>query len=188
MDSLLQYLISIFCTIIISLACCFRFYQSKKQGTPNPDNRIRCCTAPQAGGALPIIGPMHLFRGQQLTYKTLGAMADKYGPVFSLKLGSHTVLVLSSWEMVKECFTVHDKVFSDRAIIAASKHLGYDFAMFGFTPCGSYWREMRKIAIIELLSNHRSDLLKHIRASESVVFISYGGLMICSWFSVKLIE
>ncbi|XVE82715.1 hypothetical protein DITRI_Ditri16bG0028200 [Diplodiscus trichospermus] len=93
-------------------------------------------------------------------------MADKYGPVFSIRLGSHKVLVLSSWEMAKEFFTVHDKVFSTRPSIAASKFLGYDFAMFGFAPYGSYWREMRKIVIIELLSIRRIDMLKHIRALE----------------------
>ncbi|KAH1082200.1 hypothetical protein J1N35_021961 [Gossypium stocksii] len=56
----------------------------------------RSCSAPQADGALPIIGHMHLFGGQQLTHKTLGGMADKYEPVFSLRLGSHEVLVLNS--------------------------------------------------------------------------------------------
>lgn len=93
-------------------------------------------------------------------------MADKYGPVFTIRLGSHRVLVLSGWEMARECFTVHDKVFSTRPSIAASKLLGYDYAMFGFAPYGSYWREMRKIATIELLSNHRLDMLKHILTSE----------------------
>ncbi|KHG04233.1 Cytochrome P450 protein [Gossypium arboreum] len=68
--------------------------------------------------------------------------------------------------MAKECFTVHDKVFSTRPIITASKILGYDFAMFGFAPYGPYWREIRKITTIELLSNHRIDMLKHIRVSE----------------------
>lgn len=68
--------------------------------------------------------------------------------------------------MARECFTVHDKVFSTRPSIAASKLLGYDYAMFGFAPYGSYWREMRKIATIELLSNHRLDMLKHILTSE----------------------
>lgn len=93
-------------------------------------------------------------------------MADKHGPVFTIKLGAHKVLVVNSWEMARECFTVHDKTFSTRPIIAASKLLGYDYAMFGFAPYGPYWRQMRKIATIELLSNHRLDMLNHIRASE----------------------
>ncbi|TYI01607.1 hypothetical protein ES332_A11G213400v1 [Gossypium tomentosum] len=158
MDPLLQCFFSICCTLFALFSCIY-FYQSSKKPS-------RSCSAPQAGGALPIIGHMHLFGGQQLTHKTLGGMAAKYGPVFSLRLGSHEVLVLNSWEMAKECFTVHDKVFSTRPIITASKILGYDFAMFGFAPYGPYWREIRKITTIELLSNHRIDMLKHIRVSE----------------------
>ncbi|MBA0575400.1 hypothetical protein Golob_027485 [Gossypium lobatum] len=50
--------------------------------------------------------------------------------------------------MAKECFTVHDKVFSTRPNIAASKVLGNDFAMFGFNTYGPYWR--LKSAIREL--------------------------------------
>ncbi|PPD82850.1 hypothetical protein GOBAR_DD20212 [Gossypium barbadense] len=38
--------------------------------------------------------------------------------------------------------------------------------MIGFAPYGPYWRQMRKICIIELLSNHRLNLLKHVRESE----------------------
>ncbi|WRX22358.1 Cytochrome P450 - like 10 [Theobroma cacao] len=93
-------------------------------------------------------------------------MADKYGPVFALRLGSQKVLVLNSWEAAKESFTVHDKVISSRPSFTASELLGYNYAMFGLAPYGSYWREMRKIATIELLSTHRIDMLKHIRASE----------------------
>ncbi|GMI94027.1 cytochrome P450, family 82, subfamily C, polypeptide 4 [Hibiscus trionum] len=158
MDPLMQYLFTICCTL--TLLSCIYFYHSS-------EIRSRSCRAPpQAGGALPIIGHMHLLGGQQLTHKTFGAMADKYGPVFSIRLGSNKALVLNAWEMAKECFTVHDKVFSTRPSITASKLLGYDFAMFAFTPYGPYWREMRKIAILELLSSNRINMLEHIRVSE----------------------
>lgn len=126
----------------------------------------RHITAPQAGGAWPIIGHLHLFGSKQLTHKTLGMMADKHGPIFTIKLGSYKVLILSSSEMAKECFTIHDKTFSTRPLVAASKLMGYNYAMFGFTPYGPYWREIRKLATHELLSNHRLELLKDTRVSE----------------------
>jgi len=53
-----------------------------------------------------------------------------------------------------------------RPNLVGSKHLGYNYAMFGFCPSGSYWREMRKITTSELLSNRRLELLKDVRASE----------------------
>ncbi|KAK7307590.1 hypothetical protein VNO77_40791 [Canavalia gladiata] len=138
------------------------FYQFKKRLAPNTN----ICTAPQAAGAWPIIGHLHLFGAHQFTHKTLGMMADKHGPIFTIKLGSYKVLVLSSWEMAKECFTVHDKAFSTRPCVAASKLMGYNYAMFGFTPYGPYWREIRKLTTIELLSNQRLELLKNTRRSE----------------------
>lgn len=130
------------------------------------DRNTKICTAPQADGAWPIIGHLHFFGGQQLTHKTLGVMADKHGPIFTIKLGSYKVLVLSSCEMAKECYTLHDKTFSTRPCVAASKLMGYNYAMFGFTPYGPYWREIRKLTTLELLSNQRLEQLKSTRTSE----------------------
>ncbi|XP_034674166.1 cytochrome P450 CYP82D47-like isoform X1 [Vitis riparia] len=127
--------------------------------------------APEAAGAWPIIGHLHLLGGSQLPHVTLGTMADKYGPVFTIRLGVHRALVASSWEMAKECLTTNDQVASSRPELLASKHLGYNYAMFGFSPYGSYWREVRKIISLELLSNRRLELLKDVRASEAVTSI-----------------
>ncbi|KAL6012488.1 hypothetical protein ACLOJK_002977 [Asimina triloba] len=93
-------------------------------------------------------------------------MADKLGPAFMLRLGLRPTLVVSSWEVAKECFTTNDKVFASRPGITAGKLLGYNYAMFGFAPYGPYWREMRKIATLEVLSNRQLESLKHIRANE----------------------
>ncbi|GLT39064.1 hypothetical protein SLA2020_132720 [Shorea laevis] len=157
---ILHFLFIVLSSFVALLSCIYLY--TKRPSTC----RKGSCSAPQAGGALPIIGHMHLFGAHQLTHKTLAAMAEKYGPIFNIRLGSRTSLVLNSWEVVKECFTIHDKAFSGRPSLTAIKLLGYDFAMFGFAPYGSYWREIRKIAVIELLSNHRIDLLKYTRTSE----------------------
>ncbi|MED6167390.1 hypothetical protein PIB30_002361 [Stylosanthes scabra] len=162
MEDLLQSLSTSVVYILALLICIFIYYV----GRSVTSNKIKTCTAPQAGGALPIIGHLHLFGGKKLLFETLCTLAEKYGPAFTIKMGSNKVLVLSSWEMAKECFTEHDKAFADRPLVTASKLLGYDGAMFGFAPYSPYWREMRKIVTIHLLSNHRIDLLKHIRASE----------------------
>ncbi|KAK4260044.1 hypothetical protein QN277_003217 [Acacia crassicarpa] len=152
-------------TLIISLFAllvCIFLYFFRRWLT----DETKAFNAPQAGGALPIIGHLHLFGEHQLLHRTLASMADKYGPAFTIRMGSNKVLILSSWEMAKECFTVQDRVFSSRPVVTASKLLGYDCAMFGFAPYGAYWREVRKIATIELLSNHRLEKLKHMRTSE----------------------
>ncbi|KAL9450969.1 hypothetical protein AB3S75_012671 [Citrus x aurantiifolia] len=93
-------------------------------------------------------------------------MADKYGPIFTIRMGINRALVVSNWEIAKECLTTHDKVFANRPKTLAMEILGYNFSMFGFSPYGSYWRETRKIATLELLSNHRLEKLKNVREYE----------------------
>ncbi|KAJ1390457.1 Cytochrome P450 [Sesbania bispinosa] len=122
--------------------------------------------APLVAGAWPIIGHLPLLRGSQKPHRTLGAMADKYGPIFTIKLGATPTLVLSNWEMAKECFTTNDMVVSSRPKLVATEHLAYNGAMFSFAPYGPYWRQVRKIVITEFLSNRRIELLSHTRVSE----------------------
>ncbi|WRX30810.1 Cytochrome P450 - like 10 [Theobroma cacao] len=93
-------------------------------------------------------------------------MADKYGPIFTIKMGAYRALVVSNWETAKECLTTNDKAFASRPKTHAIDFLTYDHAMFGFAPYGPYWRQMRKVATLELLSNYRLDMLKHVRQSE----------------------
>ena len=122
---------------------------------------------PQAGGAWPIIGHLHHLGGPQLPHITFGAMADKCGPIFTLRLGVHRAMVVSDWEVAKEIFTTNDVAVSSRPKFIALKYLGYNYAMFGFSPYGPYWRELRKITSLELLSSKRLELLNHVRVSET---------------------
>ncbi|PON99141.1 Cytochrome P450, E-class, group I [Trema orientale] len=120
----------------------------------------------EAGGAWPIIGHLRQLGGPQPPHVTLGHMADKYGPIFTIRMGVHKALVVSSWKIAKECFTTNDRVFANRPKAVALEHMAYNYAVFGFSPYGPYWRQVRKIATLELLSNHRLELLSHVRESE----------------------
>lgn len=111
-------------------------------------------------------GYLHLLAGPQLPHLALGALADKYGPLFSIRIGVHPALVVSSWEVAKELFTKYDVDISSRPKLTVGKLLGHNYANFGFSPYNAYWREMRKITASELLSNRRLELLKHVRATE----------------------
>ncbi|THG11470.1 hypothetical protein TEA_008115 [Camellia sinensis var. sinensis] len=143
----------------IFLVLCYFLWISKRAAKNS--------TAPEASGAWPIIGHLHLLGGSELPHITLGAMADKHGPVFTIRLGLKRALVVSNWETAKECFTTNDIAVSSRPKFAAAKHLGYNYAMFSFSPYGPYWREIRKIASLELLGSRRVELLKNVRVSET---------------------
>ncbi|GMI93955.1 cytochrome P450, family 82, subfamily C, polypeptide 4 [Hibiscus trionum] len=131
-----------------------------------PRNTGKKKTAPEAGGAWPIIGHLRLLGGLQPPHITLGNMVDKYGSIFSIKLGVRRALVVSSWDIAKECLTVNDKAFATRPKLLSMKYLTYNHAMISTAPYGPYWRQVRKFAMIELLSNHRLESLKHVRESE----------------------
>ncbi|GMI76924.1 cytochrome P450, family 82, subfamily C, polypeptide 4 [Hibiscus trionum] len=157
MDILLHYWPSILVATLVTLLIYKLISRSGKNGS-----------VPEAGGAWPVIGHLHLFSSKEILYRTLFGLSKKYGPVFSIRLGSHKALVVGNMEMAKELLTVHDKAFATRPSLSASKLLGYNYAMFGFAPYGDYWREIRKITTLELLSNHRLDManFKQTRASE----------------------
>ncbi|MED6218267.1 hypothetical protein PIB30_025189 [Stylosanthes scabra] len=130
------------------------------------DHAHRPQPPPEAAGGWPLIGHLKIFSSDQPPYVTLGDMADKYGPIFRIRIGVHPAIVVSSSELAKELFTTHDVIVSSRPKYTAAKILGHNYANFGFGPYGNYCREMRKITASELLSTRRFELLRDIRDSE----------------------
>ncbi|CDP15065.1 unnamed protein product [Coffea canephora] len=153
---------------LLALSGLLALFLLYKQWRPrvNPNPRSKAVSAPEAAGGWPFIGHLLQLSPNVPIARNLGAMADKYGPVFSLRLGMRQTLVVSSWEAVKECFTTNDKAFSYRPPSSFNEYVGYNYAAIGFAPYGPYWREIRKIVMLELLSNRRLERLKHVRISE----------------------
>ncbi|PPR90381.1 hypothetical protein GOBAR_AA30305 [Gossypium barbadense] len=123
-------------------------------------------TTQEVGGAWPIIGHLYLSGGSQPPHISLGNLADKYGGIFTIKLGVHRALVVSHWEIAKECLTINDKAFATHPKLSSSKILGYNCAIIVFALYGPYMHQVRKFATIELFSNHRLEMLKPVRESE----------------------
>ncbi|KAI3876630.1 hypothetical protein MKX03_027652 [Papaver bracteatum] len=151
----------------------------KTRNKDSDDAKLTPIPPPEVGGAWPIIGHLPQLVGSTPLFKILGDMADKYGSIFLVRFGMCPTLVVSSWEMSKECFTVNDKFLASRPATASGKYLGYGFAMVGFAFYGPYWRELRKISTFQLLSHRRLELLKHVTSSEIENYIKklYQGWM-----------
>ncbi|KAI8013503.1 Xanthotoxin 5-hydroxylase CYP82C4 [Camellia lanceoleosa] len=122
--------------------------------------------APQPKGAWPILGHLHLLGGQIPLFRTLAAMADQHGPIFTIRLGFRQAVVVSSKQTVTECFTVNDRAFMSRPQTAALKYMGYNGALSALGPSDDYWRQLRKVTTHELLSNRHLESFKHVRALE----------------------
>ncbi|XP_050208794.1 cytochrome P450 CYP82D47-like [Mercurialis annua] len=123
-------------------------------------------TAPRPSGAWPILGHWPLLQGSDLPHLMLASLADKYGPIFTLGIGKSSVLVVNSSKITKELFTANDSSLCTRPSLASPKILAYDLAFFPFHPGGEYWRQIRKITIVKLLSSSRVERLKYIIIQE----------------------
>lgn len=121
---------------------------------------------PEAGGSWPIIGHLHLLGGSKPPHLVLGKMAERYGPIFTVNLGVKKALIVSSSEIAKECFTTNDKAFASRPKFMAAEIMGYNYAFLPFSPYSHYSRQVRKIVMLEVLSNSRLEILKQVRESE----------------------
>ncbi|XP_050207706.1 cytochrome P450 CYP82J17-like [Mercurialis annua] len=151
------YVLSVILQYCICYCICILYVIKKHRGK----------LVPEVPGGLPIIGHLHLLgAGEKSLARALSEMADKHGPIFSLRLGVYPTVIVTDHKGLKDCFTINDKVIAFRPPSVQGKIIGYDNAALGFAPYGTYWRNMRKLATTELLSNHRTKMLSHIQVSE----------------------
>ncbi|KAL0297341.1 UNVERIFIED_CONTAM: Premnaspirodiene oxygenase [Sesamum radiatum] len=109
---------------------------------------------------LPIIGDLHLISA--LPFRSFRDLAKRHGPIMHLKLGEVPTIVVSSPEIAKEVLREHDPNFADRPEAIAMKIMWYNYIDIAFSPFGDYWRQMRKICIMELLN------AKNVRSFSSI--------------------
>jgi len=77
----------------------------------NGENK-RVQRLPPSPPAIPVLGHLHLL-GKPI-HAALARLAERYGPVFSLRLGSREAVVVTSAACARECFTEHDVCFANR--------------------------------------------------------------------------
>ncbi|PIA51611.1 hypothetical protein AQUCO_01100453v1 [Aquilegia coerulea] len=111
-------------------------------------------------------------------------LSQKHGPIMMLSLGYFETLVVSSVEMIKEIKHNQDLEFANRPNTTVSKLVHYGGINLLHSPYGDYWRQLRKIYVMELLSNKRIQSFKYIREEEVALMIkkislscSVGGLV-----------
>ncbi|CAA0839449.1 Cytochrome P450 82C4 [Striga hermonthica] len=155
------------CIIALVLALFYFLRLSRWSHTHRPKASKRK-SPPEVGGARLFTGHLHLLSpAGGLPHFKLADLSDTYGPIFTIRLGVRRALVVSSWELAKSLFTTCDAAISSRPKLRAGKHLSHNYAMFGFSPYGPFWRRMRKLISFELLSARRLETQTEVRMSET---------------------
>ncbi|XP_016457046.1 premnaspirodiene oxygenase-like [Nicotiana tabacum] len=135
--------------------------------TRNQNKRL-----PPGPWRLPFIGSLHHLIGGELPHRTLKNLAQKYGPLMYLQLGQVPTIIISSPRIAKEVLKTHDLAFANRPQLTSSTIIFYNNIDMVFSQYGDYWRQMRKICIVELLSSKMVKSFSGIREKELSSLIS----------------
>ncbi|KAK1435748.1 hypothetical protein QVD17_01517 [Tagetes erecta] len=121
---------------------------------------------PPSPPKLPLIGNLHQLGSSP--HRALQAMAQTYGPLILLRLGSVPVLVASSVEAAREIMKTHDLTFANRPFLNIPNKIFYASQDIAFSQYGEYWRQVKSIAVLHLLSNKRVQSYRHVRDEETL--------------------
>ncbi|GKV52449.1 hypothetical protein SLEP1_g59026 [Rubroshorea leprosula] len=113
---------------------------------------------------LPVIG--HLYLLKKPLFRTLAKIADRHGSIVFLQFGCRPVVVVSSPSAAEECLSKNDIIFASRPRLMVGKHIGNNHRSLSWSPYGDHWRNLRRIASIEILSTSRLQMLSNIRVDE----------------------
>ncbi|RWR95886.1 cytochrome P450 71A1-like protein [Cinnamomum micranthum f. kanehirae] len=112
----------------------------------------------------PVIGNLNLIG--HLPHRSIHHLSLKYGPLMQLKFGSYPFIIASSAETAKQILKTQDLNFASRPKMAAGKYTTYNYSNITWSPYGAYWRQARKMCLMELFSARRLDSYEYIRVEE----------------------
>ncbi|KAF3956171.1 hypothetical protein CMV_018682 [Castanea mollissima] len=125
--------------------------------------------SPPSPPKLPIIGNLHQLGLQP--HRSLQTLAQRHGPLMLLHFGSVPVLVVSSADAAQEIMKTQDLNFANRPKSSMFDKLLYNYKDVSMAPYGEYWRQMKSILVLHLLSNKRVQSFCTVREEETFLMI-----------------
>ncbi|XP_004249519.1 premnaspirodiene oxygenase [Solanum lycopersicum] len=123
---------------------------------------------------LPIIGSIHhLALEDGLPHHALTKLGKKHGPLMHLQLGEISTIVVSSMEMAREVMKIHDLAFASRPKLVSLDIILYKSTDIAFCSYGDYWRQMRKICVLELFTAKNVRSFSSIRREEGSNLVQF---------------
>lgn len=81
------------------------------------------------------------------------------------------VLVVSSADAALDIMRTNNLTFADRPKSSNFQKLLYDYKDVGMAPYGEYWRQMKSICVIHLLSNKKLRSFRPVREEETALAV-----------------
>ncbi|XP_074287499.1 cytochrome P450 736A117-like [Silene latifolia] len=119
---------------------------------------------PPSPKTLPIIGNLHQI--SRLPHRSLHSLSQQHGELMLVHFGRKPVLVVSSSKAACQIMKTHDTIFADRPQLKIFKRLIYNCKDIATAPYGDYWKHIRSICVLHLLSPKRVQSFHHIREEE----------------------
>ncbi|KAG5604908.1 hypothetical protein H5410_026400 [Solanum commersonii] len=119
---------------------------------------------PPGPTGLPILGHLHLLGKNP--HKDLQKLAKKHGPIMYVRLGLVPTIIASSADAAERILKTYDHIFANRPHHEASQHLSYGQKNLVCAKYGVYWRNIRKLCRVHLLTNQKIHSFQSMRKQE----------------------
>ncbi|KAL0711984.1 hypothetical protein Bca4012_018962 [Brassica carinata] len=119
---------------------------------------------PPGPRGLPIVGNLPFLKPDLHIY--FRNLAQEYGPIFKLHLGSKLTVVVNTPSLTREIFKEQDINFSNHDVPLTARVLTYGGLDLVFLPYGAEWRKLRKVCVLKLLNRKTLDSFYELRRKE----------------------
>ncbi|CAL2259549.1 unnamed protein product [Prunus armeniaca] len=119
---------------------------------------------PPGPSGMPLLGNLLSLDPELHSY--FAGLAHTYGPIFKLRLGAMTCVVINSPSSAREVLKDRDVTFANRDVPVAARIAFYGGADVAWTPHGPEWRMLRRVSILKMLGGAALDSFQYIRQNQ----------------------
>ncbi|KAL2083457.1 hypothetical protein ACEWY4_021230 [Coilia grayii] len=127
------------CTCLFSVLVVILYFLRRRFGACQPGKSL------PALPSLPIIGSLLSLKSDRPPHIFFQELQRKYGPTYSLMMGSHNVIIVNSYQHAKEVLIKKGKTFAGRPRTVTTDILTRDGKDIAFADYSPTWRFHRKI-------------------------------------------
>uniref|UniRef100_A0A1J3K0D3 Cytochrome P450 71A20 n=1 Tax=Noccaea caerulescens TaxID=107243 RepID=A0A1J3K0D3_NOCCA len=146
-------------SLCLTTLLAFLFLKSVLKRTANNKHNL-----PPSPWRLPLIGNLH-----QLSlhpHRSIRSLSLRYGPLMLIHFGRVPILVVSSADVAHDVMKIQDLKFANRPKSQVIKKILNGGRNLAFSPYGEYWKQIKSVCVLNLLSNKMVRSFEKVREEE----------------------